>query len=459
MILALIITSIYLFPKPDLLGESGDAVDIWKTITTWHDSDVYGSYVLYKGFESIYPYVWFYDLSMALNIDAWFFIKCYYIMMFCVSVVVLLPKIVEKITGETPKNYMKVILFAVCFLFWEPAGALVFMVDLPSFFYFLILILLALCFDRFSKSIWYWLALGFMMGLNICSSGQYTLPAVAVAVYLLIHMIKAWRGVEERRSWLFCIPLIVVALGIREYNNYFLDVIVGEMRANGAWIPSANVWMEIGFLRLMPIYRQGFCVDIYCERAFEVMQNYFGEDYEIYKEAMLNGGYPLTIPEYLDLFIHEPLDCLAMYGCELFLMLSPDRGHLSFIPLFIGYTLLFITLWYMVSKCKERRQLYSSNIWLVLAFFFALVPCLVLVYDPRHAFQLQGLIFGVAICTPWIWNKLSDTLTRWRDRKNSEEPSKVNYVLMAYIMFLFFCFVLIALMYENSADPTFYWWK
>lgn len=459
LIIALTVTSIFVFPKPDLLGGSGDATDIWKTITTWHSSEVYGSYVLYKGFESVYPYVWFYDLSLALNLDQWFFIKCYYIIMFTVSTTVLFPKIVEKLTGETAKNYTKVILFVVCFLFWVPAGALFFMVDLPSLFYFLILVLLVLCFDELFKSIWYWIILGLMIGLNLCASGQYTLPVVFVAIYLIIKVVKTWKGTETHFNLALCVPLILVALAIKEYNNYFLDVIVGGMRANGAWIPSANTWLEIGFLRLMPTYRQGFCVDIYCNRGYDILQNYYGEIYEQYKDAMLSGGYPITIMEYLDIFIHEPLDCLAVYGSRLFLMFSPDRGYLSFIPLFIAYTLLFIALWYGVSKCRYVKQMFSSKFWIGLAFVSSLIPCLVLVYDPRHAFQLQGLIFAIAICTPWIWCKLARLLEIWKNRDNREGTSKVNYVFIMYVVFLFFCFVMIALLYENSSDSNFYWWK
>ena len=46
---------------------SGDAADIWKTIKTYYTDDVYGSYVLYKGLLSIYPYVWLYKLAQLLH--------------------------------------------------------------------------------------------------------------------------------------------------------------------------------------------------------------------------------------------------------------------------------------------------------------------------------------------------------------------------------------------------------
>ena len=459
LIIALIVTSIHYMLKPDMYSVSGDAVDIWKTITSWHSGDVYGSYVLYKGFESVYPYVWFYDLSMALHVDPWLFIKIYYLVMFSVSTTVLLPKIVEKLTGKSPKNYAILILFAVCYLFWIPAGALIFMVDLPSLFYFLVLIFVALCFDEWSKSIWYWISLGVLMGLNLCSSGQYTLPVVAVAIYLLLKMKKSWKGPDYRINWAMCIPMIVIALAIREYNAWFLDVIVGGLRDAGAWIPSSNDWLQVGFLRLMPTYRQGLCVQIYCDRGLEVMQNYFGSIYDMYKDDMIGGRYPISIGEYLNIVIHEPLDCLAMYGATLFLMVSPDRGYLSFFPLLISFTLLFIAIRYGVSKCKTVKQLFSPKSWIVVAFFFALVPCLVLVYDPRHAFQLQGLIFAVALCTPLLWETLARIPEYWKDRKEKKWPCQINYVVVSYVVFLFFCFVMIALLYENSNDPSFYWWK
>ena len=48
----------YVRESGDMISLSYDAADIWKTITSWYTNDVYGSYVLYKGINSVYPYVW-----------------------------------------------------------------------------------------------------------------------------------------------------------------------------------------------------------------------------------------------------------------------------------------------------------------------------------------------------------------------------------------------------------------
>ena len=457
LIVALIVTSLYLFPRSDMVTRSGDSADIWKTIITWHSNDVYGSYVLYKGFESVYPYVWFYDWSVALGLDQLFFIKCYYIVMFALSTTFLLPKIFEKLTGVVPKNYKILILFVICFFFWIPASALTLQVDLPSLFYFLILVLLALNFDKYSRSILYWISLGFMMGLNLCSSGQYTLPVVAVAIYLIIQMFKTWKEPTKRINWVFCIPLIVVALGIKECNEYFLDTIVEGLKANGAWIPTSEEWLESGFLRLMPIYRQGFSVKIYDGLCDTVMYNYYGEFYELNKQAISDGAVPITMWDYLDIVIHEPFAFIVMYSSKFLLVLSPDRGSFNIIPLLISYTLLFIAMRYIVLRYKERGQLFTAKIWIIAAFFFAVLPCIIITYEPRYAFQFQGLIFATAICTSWAWLKPTDISDLWK-KKEKDGSSRINYTTIVYILFVISCFVLIAMLYANSANPNCYLW-
>ena len=45
------------------VGYGGDVTDIWETITSFYSGNIYPSYVLYKGILSVYPYVWFYELS------------------------------------------------------------------------------------------------------------------------------------------------------------------------------------------------------------------------------------------------------------------------------------------------------------------------------------------------------------------------------------------------------------
>ena len=49
-----------LVQRGTMIDISGDAADIWKSIKTFGTDDLYPSYVLYKGFDSVFPYVSFY---------------------------------------------------------------------------------------------------------------------------------------------------------------------------------------------------------------------------------------------------------------------------------------------------------------------------------------------------------------------------------------------------------------
>ena len=46
---ALMVYMIFTWHQDSMISISGDASDIWKTITSFHTKDIYGSYVLYKG--------------------------------------------------------------------------------------------------------------------------------------------------------------------------------------------------------------------------------------------------------------------------------------------------------------------------------------------------------------------------------------------------------------------------
>ena len=90
----------YVCKSGDMTALSYDAADIWKTITSWYTNDIYGSYVLYKGINSVYPYVWLYQLALIFNINAWILIKMFFALAFSYTSAIGFPDIIKRMTNR-----------------------------------------------------------------------------------------------------------------------------------------------------------------------------------------------------------------------------------------------------------------------------------------------------------------------------------------------------------------------
>ena len=127
----------YVFPLPDLLLGSGDAASIWQTITTFRSEKITSSYVLYKGFLSVYPYIWFLELSIFLKLDPFFFIKLYHALLFSFVAAIGVPYVVSKILSVEVKLYKNIIFVLILFYLTKFTGIFqMLMVDLPSWAFF-----------------------------------------------------------------------------------------------------------------------------------------------------------------------------------------------------------------------------------------------------------------------------------------------------------------------------------
>lgn len=449
-----------LLPLKDMCSASADAEEIWKAIKTYGQEDMYGTYVLYKGMLSVYPYLWLYRLSIIFRVDEWFFIKIFYATAFSYITTIGLPQIVEGFLKTEVKNYRKVVLGIVCFYFWIDTGALSqMMVDIPSFMYFLFLINSAIALYKNEKNtIIKYLWCGFWLGINLCSSGQYTMPAICIGIFVVLSEIKKnsynlkciLKSSKETfvRTAFFILPIIGTKFG----NAYFIDSIVEKLRLQGAWIPSASDWLAVGLTRFMHSYRYGG-VRLSTNRNAAIFADYLGTETfgEMY-EMILGGGWSISILEYLKIFLKHPVDFILCYLDKFFIMLSPDKGGFNFIPLFIFYTLLFITLYIMVTKCKKIRDYFSMNFWIVFAFLWSVVPIMIMTVEMRCVLQLQGLVLAIAIGSDFIWGKAKEIFVDFRKTgiKNSILELDVKASFIVYIIFIIFCFMHIASLYNNS---------
>lgn len=446
---------LYLLPKGSMCTISGDAADIWQTIKSFGHEDMHGSYVLYKGILSVYPYVWLYRLAMLLHTDEWLFIKLFYCLAFAYITAKALPDTYELLSGQKTVHFRRFVLVFVCFYFWRYNLALSqMMVDLPCLMLFLFLVNAALRIYKYGMNWKRGLCAGAGLGLNLGGSGQYTAPAVCVCIFLGIVIIRQFFVMENNRTRIavmikYLAVLIIPAAAVKLYNSYFLNVFVEGLRRKGAWIPDSMDWLSIGFSRFMNIYRTGG-TQIPSNLNQAIFQKHLGYDaFEQMKETILSGGYGMRMTEYIRMVLHDPISFGFCYLEKLFLILSPDGGVFRFLPLFIFYTLFFITISVVVSRCRTFKEIINVKFWIIAAFIWSIAFVFVGVVEQRYAMQVQGLILAVAVCDSYIWNVIGQF---WEKVKNRHRyvpgDMRIPYVFLLYCVFIVSCFLHMSGLYE-----------
>lgn len=448
---------IFLLNRGTMCDVSGDAADMWETIKTYGMKDMYASYVLYKGFQAVYPYVWLYKMAVFFGVNEWLLVMMFYSLAFSYITTIGFPHLVELFCQIRPVHYRKLILAIVCFYLWVGTGALSqFMIDLPSLMYFLLLTNSALRLYRYGVQWKYLLWCAIWLGMNLGGSGQYTASAFCIIIFLGIVLRKDYCEKKDKKiaGLLENIGLLVFPAGlIKIYNDYFLNVIVGGLRQIGAWIPSNDVWLKIGLSRFMDKYRGGIGASIPSNLNQAIFQAYLGNEiFEQNQSTILAGGYGMSVIEYMGLVLKYPINFALCYLEKLFLILSPDGGAFRFLPLFIFYTLMFIAFKIGISKNKSIKSVFNAKLWIVFAFLWSIVPALVMVLESRYAMQLQGFILAIALCKDELWKKLFNVLYEVRNWK-LENVKKIGegeipYTLIFYCCFIIACFLHMSSLYE-----------
>ena len=448
--------TVFLINRGTMCDGSMDATDIWETIKTYGTDNMHSSYVLYKGIQAVYPYVWLYRMAVFFGTNEWLFVMLFYGLAFSYVTTIGFPHLVEMFFKINTVHYRKLILGLVCFYFWEKTWALSWlMVDLPSLMYFLLLVNAALKIYRHGVRGKYLFWCSVWLGMNLGGSGQYTAPAYCIIVFLGIVLLKYYIKEKDKNiiKLFKCIGILVFpAVLIKTYNNYFLEVIVGGLRQAGAWIPSNGDWLKIGLSRFMNKYRaMGAAIPSNLNQA--IFQAHLGDDvFEQMQSTILAGGYALSVAEYLKLFIKYPLDFALCYLEKFFLILSPDRGSFSFLPLFVFWTMLFIAIKIVFTDHKRMIAIINVKFWIVFSFLWSVIPSLVMVPQMRTAMQIQGFILATALCRNEVWNKLSKVflgIKNWKIKniKNIGEK-EIPYTLLCYCCFIIICFLHMSSLYE-----------
>lgn len=453
-LISFLIMGIYIFSVPSMVDRSGDANDIMQTIRTWGSEEVYPSYVLYKGVFSVYPYIWLYRLALLLGLNEFFFIRIYHCFLFSSVTALAFPYIYNKLFNEKTYNYRIIIFSLICFWLWEPNMSLSqLMVDLPSLAVFVFLICVALKIKNVEKhKLLFMILAGLLAGIIMGISGQYTLAALAVAIYIIYHI---FRNKSKLGNKLLYIIVFFVGIGlVNIINIYFEKTIVDVMRNNGGWIPDGSSWLAIGYTRFASYYRVTGAT-IMGSRKYSAFLDYFRSNsmLEAVEALTVGNPYVLTISQYLKVFFDYPFDFLLSFFNTLFLAISADGGHFAFLPLFVSYTLLFISLCVLVKHNKNIKDYFRSEIWIVLSFILAAVIVVLFALEMRYVMQLQGLIFAVAILDNFIWNKFKSLYIVLKQMGVKKvciyaltNANTIKFV--GYFLFIIICFAYMGTLYE-----------
>jgi hypothetical protein len=446
---------------------SSDAASIWHTIKSFYSGDIVSSYVLYKGFASVYPYVWLYQLSLLLGVGEFVFIKLYHCLLFAYVSTVGFPYLVENLLHIKAKTWRKAVLMVVLFWLWKNNRALdQLMVDLPSLAFFLLLVNSALKIEKLGgKRSWgRYIYTGLLLGLNMCISGQYTLPAVFILLFIAIRTVprKVLREKALRYGALLCIVILLAGMsGVLMMNRTFEETVTNPLREKGEWIPTGQHWVEIGFMRLLGVMRSNPGICLPDMRGLNIAKHLYRDQFDVMYEAMAGGRVPMTIGQYFMLVAKYPLDFLTRYANRLFLALSPAGELLRFSNLFVGYTLLYIPFLIFKKRCTSVRRFFSAKMLIVLSFLLAIAPLVVLNIEMRCVMQLQGLIYSLALLDDTLWDgfkSFGKTVKECWATKSLRclGQKKFPMTFAIYLFLMLFCFTHIASLYDLvGLDPRF----
>lgn len=463
---AFILMAAFLKTTGSMANNSGDAASIWETIRSFPTGKIIPSYVLYKGFVSVYPYVWFYQLSSFFNLNEFFFVKLFYCILFAYIAAVGFPYLIENLLHIQAKNWRKALLIIILLWLWHDNVAMTQLaVDLPSLACFVLLVNSALRITRQSKEHMYRRVIytGILLGLNLCSSGQYTLSTIVVLIYILIKIISYNITKKAKRfsSFLVVSILLMGMTAVYTYNNHFDRNIVDPLRAEGAWIPPGKTWLEIGFTRLMGVQRIGVGMTLPDNRGIVILKDIYGEQFEDAYKDITDGKIGFSVLEYLQLALRYPFDFLSRYVNRLFLALTPDGGSPSISRLFVSYTLIFCSFLSIYKRCKTVKQFFSTEIILVLSFLCAIAAPIVLTIELRYAMQIQGFIYAVGLLDDQLWKGLKNIgcfckgiVIKPQQSVQKLEEVPLSYTSILYIVFVIFCFIHIATIYETVGNDT-----
>lgn len=434
---------------------SGDANDIWKTITTYYDSHTYQSYVLYKGYQAIFPYVWLYELSRHLNINEFLPIKIYYSFLFAYSIAIGMPYIISKLCKVKINLIMRFIFIVLAFMVWKPSGALgQLMVDLPSFTYFvlgtsIVVSIQDISFTKKYKLIYFILA-GLACGLAGGGSGQYGIPAILLFIYASITIFKTdFNKIISKESSKFilvpiiCIVLLTTGFGVVKFvENQFQNVVIERIFPGKVGLATGKQWAKYAAsVKLMSMTMGPDLSIIPDNRGTAIIKNEDGDKANERIELLQKGGGVYSNSEYINLILKHPVDFISRWFNRFLIAISFDGLDPSVSMLTLGATLVYICFLSVYKNCKTLSSFFTPNTLIVTAFILTILSLCIAHIEKRYALSIQALIMGVGLLNGEILNLLKSWLRSIKQMIDEKSlriiwQGSFSYSLLIYFVFL-----------------------
>jgi hypothetical protein len=456
-IISLLLVAFYIFPLPDLLSGGGDAQSIWQTIISFGDDTITSSYVLYKGFLSVYPYVWFYNWAISIDQDPFVYIKIYHSLLFAYVSAIGVPYVISNLLSIKLKLYRNIIF--VCILFYMFKFTHIFnmlMIDLPSWTFFVAAIssVLKLSKMNYHHHKFYFLYSGCLVGLTLCASGQYSVAGYLLIIYIVYTMLMQNKLKQIIINKNIILALLILILGVvtpKAYDADFEKTIVQPMRDRGDWLPTGEEWLLSGMTRMLPHYKFGYHES--SNRGLAILKKTEGDNFAQRYDIIKQGGGAYSIKEYLHILQNNVFDFIVMWGTKTFISISFDGGKAKISHLLISYIALFLCLHLLHRKCKKVKDLLSSKSIIVLAIVSTIAAPVFLFVEMRYIITLQSFIIGFALLDDHIWNSINQYKNRiiiiiQKREFNACINCTISYSWVVFTIYLLFCFLLYGALLE-----------
>lgn len=451
-------------PSVSLVRNSPDAESIWQTIITFREDNITPSYVLYKGFLSVYPYVWLYQASLFSGSDQFFFVKIYHALLFSITAAFAVPHIVGRMLG-TRINLIKNLIF-VSILFFSLRSTLIFdtlMVDLPtwSFYVFAVCFILKFHESEIQRRGFLYLVLsGLFIGLSLASSGQYSLASYFLIIFVLYSV---YRKQKAKKILTLIIPLTVFLVGVlppKLYDLKFHHSIVQPMREAGEWLPTGSQWAQSGMTRLMHKYKFEHGYHWGSNRGLAVLKSVEQENFEERLDLIEQGGGVYTISEYANIVKTHAVDFLVMWASKGFLAISFDGGSAKLRYLLVSYTAFFIIIFLSFVNVRTIGAVLDARLIIYLSIISTIAAPVLLHVEMRYVTSLYSFMLAFAIHQNEVGRRLVEycgVCRRTVRLRGLEGVSSLPFpwMLVAYVMFVLFSLVLYGAFLEmQGADPS-----
>lgn len=440
-IAAFLFVFVYLQNFQSLAASSGDAADIWKYITSLTQEKISPSYVLYKGFASVYPYIWLYQLSLFFKVNDFFFVEIFHSLLFAYIAGIGLPQIVIHLTGVVAGIEKRIALVAVLFLFWRYTGVFSnVMIDLPACFYFILLVQFSL--EILNKnhldSIYKIFLVGLGFGFSLVFSGQYKPAAIIIVIYLFV---KLTRQVKSRYylGIIQFVGIMFIGIIIFMINVLFEIRVVDPLRNSGAWILSSKEWLSMTYINFSNNLRM-FWPTVPDIRGLAIMKDLYPADYNA---LLANEKYAvMSLVDYLKIICHYPFDYLVRYFNKFFLAITLDGTGLRLSYIIPYYSLLFSALWTMFNRIKSNsiQAIFNIKSLIVLSFIAANIAVVIGHSEPRYSLQIQGLIISTAIVGNYYPEKMYQFISKF---KMTDRNIRMKYYSTLFNFFVLLCVFLL----------------